>query len=287
VGNVKAIELKVGRGDVPVPLNIAVCELAGFWLLLSVTVIVPKMGPEALGEKVTLIVQVVLGARLLGQLLLSPKLVLAAMLLMASTMVPVLVSVTTCGALVVPGFCGVVKVRLLGETTAASVIPAPLRLTVCGALVVEMVTDNVPVRAPAAVGVKVTLITQFAPTAKEAVQLLVWEKSPLMLTTGLIAAFPVTATVTGCVELVVPTNCCPNGRLLGVTCAESCDCVCGCATFAAPPPVPPPQAVPIIRIRKAAIYLALAQNGQRLNLSGMTLGSISRSFTIASIPSPA
>jgi hypothetical protein len=57
----------------------------------------------------------------------------------------------------------------------------PERLAVCGLLVALSVTVNVPLRAPAAVGVKVTLIVQFAPAATLAPQLLVWAKSPLLV----------------------------------------------------------------------------------------------------------
>jgi hypothetical protein len=56
------------------------------------------------GEKVTVIVHEVLAARLLPQLLVSPKLAVAAMLLIVSVAVPVLLRLTGCEALVVPTF---------------------------------------------------------------------------------------------------------------------------------------------------------------------------------------
>ena len=57
----------------------------------------------------------------------------------------------------------------------------PERLAVWGLLVALSATVNVPLRVPVAVGVKVTLIVQFAPAATEAPQLLVWAKSPLFV----------------------------------------------------------------------------------------------------------
>ena len=73
-------------------------------LLLSVMVRVPVSAPVAVGEKVTLIVQEPLAATLPAQVLVWPKLALAAMLVMVSAAVPVLLRVTGCDALVVPTF---------------------------------------------------------------------------------------------------------------------------------------------------------------------------------------
>jgi len=49
---------------------------------------------------------------------------------------------------------------------------------VCGLFVALSVTVNVPLRVPVAVGVKVTLIVQFAPAATDVPQLLVCAKLP-------------------------------------------------------------------------------------------------------------
>ena len=73
-------------------------------LLLSVMVSVPVSGPAAVGEKVTLIVQAALAARLPPQLLVSPKFALVAMVAMVSAALPVLLKVTGCDPLVVPTF---------------------------------------------------------------------------------------------------------------------------------------------------------------------------------------
>lgn len=68
------------------------------------------------------------------------------------------------------------KLKLKGErlaTGAGDVLPLPVRLRMCGLPAALSVITSVPVRAPEAVGVKVTLIVQSAPTATEAPQLLV------------------------------------------------------------------------------------------------------------------
>jgi hypothetical protein len=102
------------------------------------------------------------------------------------------------------------KVSEAGEMPAsgAGVVPVPVKLTVWvlpAAPLLLSVTVNVPVRAPAAVGVKVTLMVQESPTATLLPQLLVWEKSPVMETLATAsAALPVLLRVTVCAALVVP-----------------------------------------------------------------------------------
>ena len=62
------------------------------------------------------------------------------------------------------------------ETSSRSVpeaTPIPVRDAVCGLPEALSVTVKVPVRVPVAVGVKVTLIAQFAPAARLEPQLLV------------------------------------------------------------------------------------------------------------------
>ena len=65
---------------------------------------------------------------------------------------------------------------------AKPVEPAPVSETVCGLSVAESVSVNVPVRVPLAVGVKVTATVQLALGDREAAQLFVSEKSPLVCT---------------------------------------------------------------------------------------------------------
>ena len=59
------------------------------------------------------------------------------------------------------------------------------------------VTETAPVRAPAAVGVKVTEIVQVPAAATDAPQVLVWLKSPLAAMLAIVsAAVPVLVSVT-------------------------------------------------------------------------------------------
>jgi hypothetical protein len=62
-----------------------------------------------------------------------------------------------------------------------------------------------PVRAPPAVGLKVTLIVQLAPALTVLPHVLVWEKSPLVVMLDMVSeALPVFVNVTGCALLAVP-----------------------------------------------------------------------------------
>jgi hypothetical protein len=69
----------------PVPLSGTVCGLSA---ALSATESVPLKSPVWLGEKVTLTVQIAPDARVGLQVLVSPKFVLAVMLVMLSVAVP-------------------------------------------------------------------------------------------------------------------------------------------------------------------------------------------------------
>jgi len=95
-----------------------------------------------------------------------------AMLVMFRVAVPLFVSVTACAALAVVTSCPA-KFRLVGARVTAGAMPAPVSATLCGvpeALSV-MVTDAP--RLPVAVGLKVTLIEQFAPAATLAPHVLI------------------------------------------------------------------------------------------------------------------
>src|SRR5438034_867183 len=80
---------------------------------------------------------------------------------------PVFVSVTVIGALVVAS-SWLPKSRLVGANPTPGAVPFPLRENICGLPPASSASDSVPVRAPEAVGVKVTLMVQFAPAAKVA-----------------------------------------------------------------------------------------------------------------------
>src|SRR5207249_8693686 len=93
----------------------------------------------------------------------------------------------------------------------------------CGLPPALSATDSVPVRAPKAVGVKVTLMVQFARAAKVAwlvgqalAPVLVAAKSPEAANELIVkAAVPVFVSVTVIGALVVASGCLPNPRLVG------------------------------------------------------------------------
>ena len=98
----------------------------GLEAALSDSVIAPVSVPEAVGLKVTEIVQLAFTARLVPQVLVCAKLPEAAMLLNVSAAVPVLLSVTACVALVVPTVW-LANVKLAGDklTTGTAATAAP------------------------------------------------------------------------------------------------------------------------------------------------------------------
>ena len=100
-----------GPENTTLPLNATDCGLPG---ALSVTKSVPFMVSEVLGVKVTLITQFAPAARVEPQVLVSPKLALAAILTMLSVAVPELLNVTVCAGLVVPT-TSKLKVRLVAD----------------------------------------------------------------------------------------------------------------------------------------------------------------------------
>jgi hypothetical protein len=81
------------------PVSGICCGLSG---ALSAIVREPNRRPADVGVKVTVIVQLAPALRLLPQLLVSAKSPEAAIFETASAAAPVLVSVTVCGALVLP-----------------------------------------------------------------------------------------------------------------------------------------------------------------------------------------
>lgn len=105
--------LTAGPDATPVPFNAIVCGLPG---ALSVIVIAPESVPRAPGVNMTVIVQLAPAARLLPQLFDWAKLPFTAMLVMVKAALPVLLTVTVCGALVVPTACAG-NVRTVAEST--------------------------------------------------------------------------------------------------------------------------------------------------------------------------
>jgi hypothetical protein len=197
---------------VPVPVSETVCGLP---VALSVIETAPVRDPAAVGVKVTEIVQVPADATEAPHVLVWLKSPLAAMLVMARAAVPVLVSVTDCAALAVfrtwfP------KLKLVGARLTAGAVPVPASETVCGLPVALSVTVTEPVRDPVAVGVNFTEMVQFAATATELPQVLVWLKSPLAAILAIVSvADPVFVSVTDCAALAVFNNWLPKLRLVG------------------------------------------------------------------------
>ena len=116
---------------------------------------------------------------------------------------------TTCGALLVPTFCEL-NVKPVGVTVNWGELEAPVPVsdTFCGLLEAESVRVSVPVRVPAPVGVKVTLMVQLTPAARLLPQLLVWEKSPLVVMELMLMELAVSlVAVTVCGALLLPTFC--------------------------------------------------------------------------------
>ena len=84
------------------------------------------------------------------------------------------------------------KVKEAGERLTTGAVPIPVRLTVWVPGVALSVIVKVPLLEPAAVGVKVRLMVQEALGAGLEPQVLVWEKSPLVVMLIIVrAALPV------------------------------------------------------------------------------------------------
>jgi hypothetical protein len=133
--------------------------------------------------------------------------------------VPVFITVTLNGALVVLTACGP-NVKLLGVTltVAAPPVPVPVSVTVCGLPVALSVNVIVPVRVPVAVGLND--IWNVHGAASNAMlghcASVAPAKSPeVTMLVNVTAVLPVLFTVTVCVALVVPTAWLPNVNDVG------------------------------------------------------------------------
>ena len=165
------------------------------------------------GLKVTLIVQLAPPATDVPQVLVcakSPGFVPErAMLEMVSVVAPPFFKVTTCGLLVVCRTCAV-NVRAMGVTVTLEV-PVPLNAAVCGLDPALSATDTVALRAPVAVGIKVTVMMQLCFGSTDVPQLLVCAKSvgfvPVMVRLVMVTVLPPLSLVRviACEALVVPT----------------------------------------------------------------------------------
>jgi hypothetical protein len=133
------------------------------------------------GVKVTLMVQLAPEATEPAQVFVWAKSPLAAIVSGVRAPLPVLVSVSVCGALVVETVCAA-KLNAVADRLTTGPSPVPLSVTVCVLpvrLLLLSVTVRVPVRVPGAVGMKATLIVQELLALTLLPQVFVWEKSPL------------------------------------------------------------------------------------------------------------
>jgi hypothetical protein len=124
---------------------------------------------------------------------------------------------------VLPAVTFCVVVGPVNPKSGGGFVPVPVSGTVCVGGVALSVMVKVPVRAPAAVGVNVTLITQFAPAASVAgligqavAPVLVCAKSPNAAMELIVRGpVPVFVSVTVCAALVVLSSWLPKLRLVG------------------------------------------------------------------------
>ena len=115
------------------------------------------------------------------------------------------------------------KLKEVGESETAGAVPVPDKLAVWGLPDALSLTETVALRAPLAVGLKVTLIVQLRLTPNvdgESGQLLVWAKSPAFVPVIAIelivkAAVPLLVSVIVCAVLVVFIGWLPNDSEVG------------------------------------------------------------------------
>src|ERR1700677_58718 len=171
---------------------------------------VPLRSPDAVGVKVTLIVQLALGAKVAEQLLTSAKSPVVWSVPTLNATFPVFVRVTACVALEVPTCCAE-NVRLVGAREAIAPEPVPLRWMTWGEPAALSTTRIDPVRVPAVIGVKVTDNVQLAAAGTPAPQLSVSAKSPPVVIDEIANdALPILRSRVVCAWLVVPTACAAN-----------------------------------------------------------------------------
>jgi hypothetical protein len=195
------VDKPIVGGSTPVPLRLIVCGLPA---PDDVIVIAPVRVPVVVGVNVTVTVQLAFCANVVVQLLVWLKSPVAGEIAIVETLPLFAVSVTDCDALVVfvTWFVYVSDPEL--SPRAGGNTPVPLNEIVCGLPKPVDVTVIEPVRVPAAVGVKVTVMVQVPPWAIVAGQLFVCPKSPVAAETDIAPTPPLFAvSVTVCDGLVV------------------------------------------------------------------------------------
>ena len=190
---------------------------------LSAIMTAPVRLQAEVGVNITEIAQLELMARDVPQLLVSEKSpALApqgAIFEIVNGAVPVFVRVICWAALLEP-MSSVPKVRLIGLNLTAGAKPVPESGTLCGLLAALSVTVTLADRAPVVVGLKTTLMVQFAPASTCKPQLLVCLKSVasgrvIVIVLIFSVALPVLVKVTGSGLLEVPTTVLGKERLVG------------------------------------------------------------------------
>lgn len=157
--------MMLATGAIPVPLNVTLCVVT---VELSVTVRVADLVPRARGLKVTDIAQLPPAATLVPQVLVCAKSAALvppkAIELIVRGARPLLDSVTVCEMLVV--FTSwLVKTNDGGSSAAFGTVPVPVSAIDCWLAGATTATSTDAVRAPGAVGVKLTVMLQLAPAA--------------------------------------------------------------------------------------------------------------------------
>ncbi len=178
VGNVRVDgdRLTLGASTIPVPDSAIACGLPE---ALLATETAPVRTPAAVGLNVTVTVQDPPAATDAPQELVCAKSPDAEMPLMARGPLPVLVSATVFAVEELPTSTES-NARLNGEseTPDVTVAPVPDSATPCGLPDALLETEIAPARAPAALGVKVTVIVHDPPAAREDPQPFDCAKSP-------------------------------------------------------------------------------------------------------------
>jgi len=109
------------------------------------------------------------------------------------------------------------KFKLAG-LNESGVVPLPVSVTSCGLVAAPSLKVSAPVTAPAILGLKVTLTVQLLLAARELEQLLVAVKSPLAVIEVMLRALnPEFVRVTVWAALVVPAATVPKLKLVGLT----------------------------------------------------------------------
>src|SRR5256884_258480 len=213
-------------GAVPFPLSVMICGLPP---ALSVSDSVPVRAPEAVGVKVTLMVQVPPAPKITrlnsshgSTAHVASRLIEAENELILKASAPVFFSFFFFND---PATTGIYSLSLHDALPIPTpgAVPFPLRENICGLPPASSASDSVPVRAPEAVGVKVTLMVQVPPAAKVAglvgqalAPVLVAAKSPEAANELIVkAAAPVFVSVTVIGALVVASSWLPKSRPVG------------------------------------------------------------------------